>query len=751
MTCTSLADDSVTRERSATASRATTASVLVVDDDTAMVGLLRRLVERMGHRCEVADSGEHALGLLSSRFDLIITDVNMGRVSGLELLNEAKRTDPDVAVVVVSGMNDAKVADTAMAKGAFGYVVKPFDVTQFQIAVSNALRRRDLERQVSRHLLDLEVEVKRRTEQLVRANEDIQVRERRFRSLAHASPLGILYADVNGSVEYCNSNAEAVLGAPWKALTARNWISELATPDRSTIEDAVSGVLAGHGDVTVEFELRDTDGSTRWIRSPIAPVIDDSGESTGVVVVLEDVSDRVRLEAELRRRASHDPLTGLANRVEFRSELERRLEQLDRDEVLGVMLIDLDQFKLVNDSFGHDVGDQLIMAVADRIVASLPDGALVARLGGDEFVAALVTDCERSQIDLTEGLRTALRDQVSLASVEVALSASIGLAVTTNPKTGVSDLLRAADLAMHEAKTTRDAVTVFDASMSTGVARRLMLTTELRRAVDKESVNVHYQPVIELGSGRVVGFEALARWTHSDLGPISPAEFIPLAESSGLVQAIDRHVLRQAVKQLAEWRAMGQVAPDVFMSVNLSASQLTNATLPTTVAALLDDAGVEGSALCIEVTESTLIADITRATTVLDDLRRAGVRVAVDDFGTGHSALGYLGHLPLDILKVDRSFVTALGSHDVAVVDLIIELAHRFGLDVIAEGIEDPDQLTTLAALGCDMAQGFLIARPGPPEVAVSTLRHGTATAMTAGELAMPHEAARPTHEEISA
>lgn len=729
----------------------TEASVLVVDDDDAMVGLMRRLVERMGHCCEIAVSGERAIDLLASTpFDLIVTDINMGAMSGLEVLNEAKRANADVAVVIVSGVNDAQVADMALAKGAFGYVVKPFDVTEFQIAVSNALRRRELEQQVRSHLHDLEVKVERRTDELRHASEDLRVREQRFRSLAHASPLGILYADAHGRVEYCNAGAEAVLGRTLVQLGARCWIESLAASDREQVETAVRSVLADGGDVTVEFQLDAPDGATRWVRSPIAAVVDDEARPTGVVVVLEDISDRVRLEAELRRRATRDPLTGLVNRAEFRSRLECRLEQLGDDEVLAVLLIDLDQFKLVNDSFGHEVGDQLIVSVAERLVATLPENALVARLGGDEFVVAIVRH-DGGHVDVAERLRVALRERISLSNVELSLSASVGLVTTSDATASVSDLLRAADIAMHDAKASRDAVRVFDGSMSAGVARRLVLTTELRRAVDEERVSVHFQPIIDLRSREIVGFEALARWAHPELGAISPAEFIPLAESTGLVQAIDRQVFQCAIAQLARWRAEGRVSREVFMSVNLSPSQLTNAALPELVAATLGSAGIEGSALCIEVTESTLIADLARATPILDELRRLGVRIAVDDFGTGHSALSYLGQLPLDVLKIDRSFVAELGNGTPDVIDILIELAHRLDLRVVAEGVEQMGQLARLTDLGCDMAQGFLIARPGSPDTVVSALPAPTRMAAGPNDARLLTPPPIPALEEVTA
>ncbi len=492
------------------------------------------------------------------------------------------------------------------------------------------------------------------------------------------------------------------------------------------MREAASGVP----DVLCEYELRRPDGSTIWVQSRVASVLNDHHLSSGLVVLFEDISDRKRLEYQLRHQASHDHLTGLPNRREFRSQLTERLLTLGNDEVLGVLLVDLDQFKLVNDTYGHEAGDQLIISVGERLVECVPQEALVARLGGDEFVVALC-DVDRDHVvAAAQSIREALGRPVRILGVELSLSASVGIGTTSDPQTPVSGLLRNADIAMHQAKNKRDVVEVFDISMAKDVARRLALTSELRRAVNGKLLTAHYQPVVDTVTQRLVGLEALARWTHHEWGPVGPDEFIPIAESTGLVHEIDRQVLHLAVNQLAQWRTEGRIKPDVFMSVNLSASQLSNSVLPDLVSRLLQEANVDGSLLCVEVTESSLISDLDRAVPVMRRLRELGIRIAIDDFGTGHSALSYLGQLPLDMLKIDRSFIGSIESGAVDMAETIVDLAHRFELRVIAEGVEEPRQLSRLKLLGCDMVQGYLTGRPAEADRALLDSRadHTTVT-----------------------
>lgn len=692
--------------------------VLVVDDDRTMLRVITRILEQMGHRCTAVESAEDAMrSLAERRVDLVITDVNMAGLSGLELVELARRADPDVAVVVVSGVDDVGTAESALAGGAFGYIVKPFEMVELQIAVSNALRRRDLERAVRQHLEELEDEVDRRTAELRRTSEELELRVRRFASLAQSSPAGILYAKRDGTLEYCNSTTVSLLGRPIAELAATRWLDEISASARGLLEEAIQQALAGVPDVSCEYNLERTDGSVVWLHSRVAPVLDDEHRSTGLLVLFEDISTRKQLEHQLRQQASHDHLTALPNRRAFRSRLEALIPTIDEARPLAVFLIDVDQFKLINDTYGHEAGDQLIITVAERLSHWLPPGATVARLGGDEFIVAVTAHDRHALTAMAEDLRSHLRQPVRVLGVELSMSTSIGVAIAVDPQTTASGMLRAADIAMHEAKGRRDVVALFDTAMASDVARRLALTSELRKVVDAELLEVHYQPIVDASSGQLTGLEALARWTHQEWGRVDPVEFIPIAESTGLAHEIDRQVLTAAIGQLGQWRRAGRVAQDVFVSVNLSASQLANQSLPTLIDSALGRAGVPPSVLCLEITETTLICDLDRTVPMLERLRARGIRIAVDDFGTGRSALSYLGHLPLDVLKIDRAFVA--DDDRCGIVGTIVDLAHRFGLTVIAEGVEEEQQLERLRTTRCDQVQGYLTGRPTPPSQAL--------------------------------
>ncbi len=560
------------------------ADVLVVDDDNSAGLLIERIVARMGHRCVRVTSGEDAVEQLAAgRFAVVITDINMPGVSGLQVLRAARENDPDVAVVVVSGVGDPGTAESALSNGAFGYVVKPFGVMELQIAVCNALRRRELEIELRRSLRGLEFEVDRRTDELRVATLDAQLQEHRFRSLAQASPLGIVYADAVGVLEYCNSNAEVLLGRNRGQLEGRRWLDELDSAGRCELAASISTAAAGGSAEPCEYLLTRPGGSEVWLRSRTAPVLDGDSLTEGVVVLFEDIGDRRDLEQKLRYQASHDHLTGLPNPREFRIQVSAQLSELASGQILAALMVDLDQFKLVNDTYGHEAGDQLIIEVGQRLSRCVPTGSTVARLGGDEFVVALTGLDRNEALDLGERIRHELRRPIFVSGIELSLGASIGIGFTSDPQTTPSTLLRKADVAMHHAKNRRDAIEVFDSTMAQNVARRLTLSSDLRRAVAQGELTVHYQPVFDAVNQELAGFEALARWTHDRWGAIGPDEFIPLAASIGIVHQIDCQILTSALTQLASWLADKQIAPDVFMSVNMSASQLSNAALPDLV------------------------------------------------------------------------------------------------------------------------------------------------------------------------
>jgi diguanylate cyclase (GGDEF)-like protein/PAS domain S-box-containing protein len=486
-------------------------------------------------------------------------------------------------------------------------------------------------------------------------------------------------------------------------------------PDGTVEQELVDRVLAC-GITVGPVELALTPGE-RYCRLTAHPVRSATGELLGVGVIAEDITDRRRAERALERAATHDALTGLPNRVLFSERLSRALaRRADTGEPLAVMFVDLDRFKTVNDSLGHGAGDALLIDVARRIASTLRPHDTVARLGGDEFAVLCEGltpggDTAAEAGELAARVLAAFVEPVTLAGRNHVVTVSVGLAAAGPGLDEPGVLLRAADVAMYEAKAAgRNRFAVYDETMQRRVEELLALEQALRAAVESGAVEVAYQPIVSLDTDRVVGAEALARWRCPDGTVVPPATFIPLAEELGLIDALGTQVLTQALAAFAAWRTDADPAlPGI--AVNIAVQQLAAPSFATTVAELAEGAGVPLSCLVLEVTENALMSDVTGAERGLVALRELGVNFAVDDFGTGYSSLAYLRHFPVSTLKIDREFVADL-ERDATIVRSVLSLAAALGLEVVAEGVESPRQREILRGLGCDNAQGYLMARP---------------------------------------
>ena len=454
---------------------------------------------------------------------------------------------------------------------------------------------------------------------------------------------------------------------------------------------------------------------------------DDQGHLEYISSVGRDISERKEFEATLEHQATHDPLTGLPNRALLLDRLEVSLARAQRFGTgVAVLFLDLDHFKVVNDSLGHTRGDELLIAAADRLKDALRQGGdTVARFGGDEFVIlsedlTAVTDAER----IAQRVGQLLSEPFHLGDDEVFVTASTGIAFTVAPA-DAGDLLRDADAAMYQAKEHgRDRYEVFDRKMRAEAVDRLSIENSLRKAIERRELRIHYQPKIDLRTGAIIGAEALLRWEHPDRGLLLPGEFIRVAEESGLIVPIGRWVLDQAVRQAQRWQAEVPGLGPQYICVNLSRRQLGDPHLVDDVAAVLADTGIDPGLVDLEITESVLMDDVELAHRALTSLHELGVKLVVDDFGTGYSSLSYLQRFPVDLLKIDRSFVAGLGVNkgDTAIVTAVLSLAHALGMAAIAEGVETAEQLAELRRLGCDMAQGFYLARPQPAQAVADLL-----------------------------
>lgn len=551
-----------------------------------------------------------------------------------------------------------------------------------------------------------------------------------FRSLVqHGSDI-VAVLDADGRVRYVSPSIQNVLGYDPPSLIDGIGFEFVHRGDLSRLVKHFAVVLATHGHHgAVEMRARHADGTWRWLEVGYTNQLDNPAVA-GVVLNFRDVTERRHMADELAHQAVHDSLTGLPNRVLLSDRLEQALTRAARDvSTVGVVFLDLDRFKLVNDTRGHVAGDSLLVAVARRLRSATRAQDTVARFGGDEFVVVYedVTGID-GLVDRARRLCDMLAVPFVIDGHEVYATISVGVAVG-HTGASVEDLLRDADAAMYHAKERGGGtVEVFDESIRLRAHTRYETERALRGALERDEFALVYQPLIEIASGRLIGMEALLRWDHPVRGTIGPGLFIELAEETGLIVAIGAQTLDRACRKLAEWRTLPG-AEELGMSVNVSAVQLRDQDLPGHVASALQLVGLPPDALTLEITESLLIEDTTACLDGLNALNELGVRLVVDDFGTGYSSLGYLNRMHIDGLKIDQTFVQRLGEQprDTAIISAIIAMADALGLSVVAEGIETADQATRLMDLGCQFGQGFRFAVPLRPDDAMLVVAAGKA------------------------
>jgi diguanylate cyclase (GGDEF)-like protein/PAS domain S-box-containing protein len=564
--------------------------------------------------------------------------------------------------------------------------------------------------------------------------------EARFRSLVQNAGDVVAVLDARGRLRYASPAVTGVLGHRAEDLTPPSMARLIHPADGAWARRTFVQVARRPGaQRSGETRVRHADGSWRTMEWTLINLVEDPGVS-GVVLNARDISPRKALEQQLVEQALHDPLTGLANRALFTDRVEHALARRPgRRRGVAVLLLDLDDFKVINASLGHGIGDQVLAAVAQRLRAVIPAGDTVARMGGDEF-AILLEEAEPTQTPagVAERVFEALREPVVVGPRSVTVDASIGIAWAPRARRAdASALLRDADLAMYAAKRSgKHRFEVFETGMHAAAVKAMELRADLDRAIDGDELTLHYQPMVDLADGRVVAVEALARWEHPARGLLAPEWFIRPAEESGQIVRLGRWVLSTAVRQAAEWRRV--LGLEVPMAVNLSARELQEPGLVEFVGDILGAAGLGPGALTVEITETVWVEEAESSAQVLAKLHEMGVGLAIDDFGIGYSSLGYLQRHPFDSLKIDRSFIASLARDPSgeALVRSMVELGRRLGRTVVAEGIERAAQLAALQRLGCPLGQGHLFARPAPAAAIEPFLRRSAARASANGRRA---------------
>ena len=675
--------------------------VLVVEDSEEDTQLLLLQLRRNGYqpvarRVQTAEEMDRALE--EKRWDLVIADYSLPTFNALGALELFHRRGLDIPFLIVSGTIGEETAVEAMRAGAHDYIMKGSSARLIPA--------------IARELREAAERANRR-----RAEEALRDSERRFRALIEHSSDILTVLDARGRILYESPSVERLLGHTAGELMGAALEEHVHPEDRHALATALAQSAGASTPVAAEFRMRVRGGEWRSLEASVSNLLDNV-EVGGIVLNSRDITARKQDEEMIRHLAYFDALTGLPNRMLFDDRLAQALAHSRRRGARGlaIMSLDLDRFKTINETLGHGAGDELLRTAAARLSAVLREEDTIGRLGGDEFLFLLpeIDDVE----DAARVARKVLTELVAPFSVhghELHLTASVGIAMFPLDGGDAETLIRNADAALHRAKEQGgNRYQLYAPAMNAIAFKRLVLENSLRRAIEREELRLHYQPLVSLRDGTFVGVEALIRWQHPELGLVSPAEFIPLAEETGLIVQLTHWVLRTACRQMKEWQDAGLELMTV--SVNISAQRFSAVNLPVAVSEALSAAGLDGRHLCLELTESVMMEDAEETIATLLELKKLDVKISIDDFGTGYSSLSYLKRLPIDTLKIDQSFVrnTPADSDDAAIAMLIISMAHNLNLSVVAEGVETEEQMRLLRSQQCDIMQGYLVSRPLP-------------------------------------
>ncbi|MFN6565473.1 MAG: EAL domain-containing protein [Nostoc sp. ChiSLP01] len=642
---------------------------------------------------QVATAEEYQQAMEAGNFEFVITDYNLGWSDGLAILHEIKSRYPNCPVIMFTGSGSQEIAVEAMKAGLDDYIIKSVKhYIRLPAAIRSILQRLE-QKQTAQNTLAEQAQL------LDLVDEAIFVR------------------NASNAITYWNRSAELLYG--WTRKEALGKIPHILLqtqfpPTNPNIDEIL------HLETNWSGELTQTqrDGTQIIVESRQVLMQDAKGQPKGVLEVNRNITQRKQAEKLLLQSAFYDPLTGLANRALFMERLKHAIGQTKRQEnyLFAVLFLDLDRFKTINDSLGHTKGDRFLLVTANRLSQCIRSTDTAARLGGDEFTI-LVDGIQ----DVSDAIKVADRIQQELAlpfnldSQEVFTTASIGIALSSTVNyQQPEDILRDADTAMYRAKALGKArFELFNSQMYTSALARLQLETDLRRAIERYEFRVYYQPIVSLTSGSILGFEALLRWQHPEQGLLNPADFIPLAEETGLIVQIGYWVLHQACRQMQHWLVTHRTSSLEKISVNLSVKQFSQPDLVERIGQILNITGLHPKNLVLEITESAIVEN-SKAIATLSQLQELGIELSIDDFGTGYSSLERLYNFPISVLKIDRSFVSPISKdrRNLEIVEIIVSLAHKLGVNVTAEGVETKEQLAFLKNLNCEYAQGYFFSEP---------------------------------------
>jgi PAS domain S-box-containing protein len=670
-------------------------ALLVVDDHEMNRDMLSRRLRRQGYEVVTAVDGPDALALIEERdFELVLLDIEMPGLSGLEVLKilRQRRSAIQLPIIMVTARQQTHDIVEGLNCGANDYLTKPIDLPIAIARIQTQLARKQ-------------------------AEAALQESEERYALAVRGANDGLWDWNLRTNDIYLSPRWKQMLGIPDDTVTnlPSEWFGRVHLEDLDGLTAEVNDHLEGRTpQLENQHRMLHADGAYRWMLCRGVAVRDSNGKAYRMAGSQTDITEG----------KVSDPLTGLPNRILFLDRLGRSIERGKRHgEAFAVLFLDLDRFKLINDSLGHQVGDRLLVAIAERLersvrtvdtVARVGGEHTIARLGGDEFTILLeglkhVSDAVR----VAERIQENLKQPFELDGHELFTSASIGIATSETGYENPEDLLRDADTAMYQAKALGKArCEVFDANMREQAVARLELETDLRRAIERQEFELYYQPIVSFKTGMLAGFEALIRWRHPARGLVEPARFIGVAEETGLIVPMGAWVIREACRQMRSWQSEMPWTSALTVHVNLSGKQFIQSDLANQIDAILQEVGLPSSNLSLEITESAIIDHPNMVVATLERLKALGVQISIDDFGIGHSSLSYLHRFPINSLKIDRSFVSAMSSDQSGIVRAIVGLAHALQLEVIAEGVETAGHQVQLTQLGCEYGQGYLFAAP---------------------------------------
>ncbi|MEM7353358.1 MAG: EAL domain-containing protein [Acidobacteriota bacterium] len=692
--------------------------VLLIEDDTVDQMAFQRFVQQhsLPYAVTLASSAAEARRRLEGdTFDIVLTDYHLGDATGIEIIESR----PGIPVIIITGAGDEETAVRAIRAGAYDYLVKDSERRYLKVM------RVTIDKALEHHASEVQ------TRELAYA---LAASEERYALAAAGSNDGLWDWDLRSSRIFFSARWKAILGFDEDEVRdePESWFSRVHPDDFELLEAQLKAHLEG---VTPHFEnehrIRTLAGEYIWVQTRGVAVRDESGKAYRIAGSQRDVSEWKRAEEQLTHAALHDALTGLPNRALFMDRLDNAVKRFHRKSKnhFGVIFLDLDRFKVINDSLGHLAGDKLLRSIARRLESCLRIGDTVARLGGDEFAILLEDISDVIEVDrVADRIDQALEKPFHIQGHEFFTGASLGIALSSTGYDRPEDLLRDADTAMYRAKAEgRTRRVVFDPAMHEGAMTRLHLENDLRRAVDRQEFLVYYQPLVGLDQGRLDGFEALVRWHHPERGVLGPDDFLPVAQETGLAARIGWWVLAEASRRLKAWQERFPWTEDLVVSVNLDAGQLASTEVLERVESELAATELSPRCLQLEITEATLIENPELTRSILNRLHAQGIRLHIDDFGTGYSSLSQLHRYPVDTLKIDRSFVNRMNEEakDLEIVRTIVLLAHNMQMRVMAEGVETLDQLQQLIALDCELAQGYFFAKPLAPGAVEDLLESG--------------------------